>query len=46
MAAQGGGEGDRLTRAEIVLLIVVGMIGLGAAGMLIYFGVPLAMALL
>ena len=37
---------DRLTLSETVLLVAVSAIGLAAAGMLIYFGVPLAMALL
>jgi len=30
----------------MVLLIVVGIIGLASAGMLVYFGIPLALALL
>jgi len=37
---------DQLTRSEKVILVVVSAVGLGAAGMLIYFGVPLAMTLL
>ena len=37
---------DQLTRSEAVLLMVVGVIGLGAAGMLVYFAIPLALALL
>jgi hypothetical protein len=37
---------DRLTLSEAVLLVAVSAIGLAAAGMLICFGVPLAMALL